>query len=390
MYGDFSSAKVMPGLLTHWPVLNKIAFEYYPLDLNEASNPFLVSWWPFALGDPALFHVSLQTACLDEELLAQKGFQASEILMADSVALLRRKIDNTSLAVQDGTMNSIITLAAIEFGKGNVRTSQMHIDGVRKLVDLRGGINAVRQTSPLTARMICWVSMLVSGYPRFSTQDDKGVGDGIPPIAEWQADHQLLDKEVVDIIGCDVDQEVLNVLTRLRRIFQRAELTPIQPTQLHDLTCFIVHRLLPTREGEAMNEQTLITECIRDAILLFMFVTQGPTYYSHTVILDTIIARQMANINLLDSGKCERNSLDVWFVAIGLVAAVESLQYQWWIERATSIALQLGIGSWLEVLCHIKSILWLQTPHGEKSFQIHWDPMLRALSSSQTLQLSLQ
>jgi hypothetical protein len=95
-------------------VLNKIAFQYYPLDLNASSNPFLVSWWPLALGDPALFHVSLQTACLDEELLAQKGFQASEILMADSVALLRRKVEDESQALQDGTMNSVITLAAIE------------------------------------------------------------------------------------------------------------------------------------------------------------------------------------------------------------------------------------------------------------------------------------
>jgi hypothetical protein len=95
-------------------VLTKIAFQYYPLDLDSTSNPFLVSWWPIALGDPALFHVSLQTACLDEERLAQKGFQTSELLMADSVTLLRRKVRNQTLAVQDGTMNSVITLAAIE------------------------------------------------------------------------------------------------------------------------------------------------------------------------------------------------------------------------------------------------------------------------------------
>lgn len=98
-------------------VLNEIVFQYYPLDLNT-SNPFLVSWWPLALGDPALFHVSLQTACLNEEFRARKGFEASEILMADSVALLRRKVENASLAVEDGTMNSVITLAAIEVRSG--------------------------------------------------------------------------------------------------------------------------------------------------------------------------------------------------------------------------------------------------------------------------------
>lgn len=32
----------------------------------------------------------------------------------------------------------------------------MHVNGLKKLVDMRGGINAVRQTSPLTARMISW------------------------------------------------------------------------------------------------------------------------------------------------------------------------------------------------------------------------------------------
>ena len=95
-------------------VLKKIAFEYYPLDLSSDSNPFLVSWWPLALKDSALFHVSLQTACLDEELRVRNGFQTSDLLMADSVALLRSKMDNISFAIQDETINSIITLAAIE------------------------------------------------------------------------------------------------------------------------------------------------------------------------------------------------------------------------------------------------------------------------------------
>ncbi|KAG9564442.1 hypothetical protein KCU97_g17024, partial [Aureobasidium melanogenum] len=143
--------------------LTKIAFQYYPLDMKECSNPFIVSWWPLALGDPALFHVSLQTACLDEELLAQRGFQTSDLLMADSVTLLRRKVQDQGLAIQDSTMNSVITLAAIEFGKGNVEVSQMHIQGVRRMVHARGGIHEVKRTSPLTARMVsCLILKMTS------------------------------------------------------------------------------------------------------------------------------------------------------------------------------------------------------------------------------------
>jgi hypothetical protein len=78
------------------------------------SNPFVVSWWPLALADPALFHVSLQTASLDVERRGQKGFPISELLMMDSVSLVRRKIEDSSIAFQDETLDSVVTLAAIE------------------------------------------------------------------------------------------------------------------------------------------------------------------------------------------------------------------------------------------------------------------------------------
>lgn len=41
----------------------------------------------------------------------------------------------------------------------------MHVDGAKRLVDLRGGINAVRQTSPLTARMISWYVNALHSHP---------------------------------------------------------------------------------------------------------------------------------------------------------------------------------------------------------------------------------
>lgn len=84
------------------------------------SNPFVVSWWPQALADGALFHVSLQTASLDVELRAGQGFAISELLMADSVALVRRKVESSVLAFQNETLNSVVTLAAIEVCSRNI------------------------------------------------------------------------------------------------------------------------------------------------------------------------------------------------------------------------------------------------------------------------------
>lgn len=76
--------------------------------------------------------------------------------MADSVHLVRLKIDDPSRAVQDETIDSVVTLAAIELGKGNTDISQTHIEGIKSMVRLRGGIHQVKLVSPLTARMTAW------------------------------------------------------------------------------------------------------------------------------------------------------------------------------------------------------------------------------------------
>ncbi|KAJ5815165.1 hypothetical protein N7474_006942 [Penicillium riverlandense] len=361
-------------------VLHKIAFQYYPLDLNPVSNPFLISWWPLALGDPALFHVSLQTACLDEELLAQRGFRISEILMADSVTLLRRKIEDTTLAVQDGTLNSVITLATIEFGKGNINVSEMHVDGVKKLVHMRGGINAVRQTNPLTARMVSWVSMLIMGYPQFETQDDLGIGDGIPPVPEWRLESTTIDDNPPELSSVFTDHAVRNVFIRLRILFQRAQRIPYTPSRLHDLTCFVVHRLLSSPDT-GKSQSTPVTECIRHAIILYMFIIQGPTYYPHGVILNTLVTRYIEHLNQLELTPRVHDSLDIWLLAVGMVASFDTTHHVVLVEKARDIAANLPLDNWHDAFIYIKSVLWLETEEGEGIFRLHWDPILGAANA---------
>ncbi|KXH49145.1 hypothetical protein CNYM01_06927 [Colletotrichum nymphaeae SA-01] len=359
--------------------LHKIAFEYYPLDLNATSNPFLVSWWPLALGDPALFHVSLQTACLDEELLAQKGFQSSEILMADSVALLRRKVQDDSMAIQDGTMNSVITLAAIEFGKGNIQVSEMHVDGVKRLVNMRGGINSVRQTSPLTARMVSWVSMIVTGLPQFETQNDVGIGDGVPTPPEWQIDPTILDSDLSHLGEVEIENEVENVLIRLRSIFRRAQQVPLQPTRLHDLSCFVIHRLLLSAP-EVVEPHSASSESIRLATILYIFIIQGPTYYSHAVIFNTIVNRLMESLVELVPYAHSSNSLFVWLLTVGMVASQGTQHYTWLTGLAKDAVALNQVKSWVSVLACLRSVLWLDIVHGEDIFRSHWETIFGCLN----------
>jgi multisubunit Na+/H+ antiporter MnhF subunit len=222
--------------------------------------------------------------------------------------------------------------------------------------------------------------MLIMGHPQFETQDDVGIGDGIPPIPEWQLDPTALHDDLSEFNSIDVDSTVKNVFLRLRNVFQRAQRIPFPTTQLHDLTCFVVHRLLLSASETTNPQSSPSTECIRYAIILYMFVIHGPTYYSHAVILNTVVTRFMEHLKQLESIPRVYDSLDVWLLAIGIVSSTGTIHYQWFMERARAMDASLALGNWDDALKRIKSILWLETLQGEDIFRPHWDAILSAVS----------
>ncbi|EHK20600.1 uncharacterized protein TRIVIDRAFT_58856 [Trichoderma virens Gv29-8] len=340
------------------------------------SNPFIVSWWPLALADQALFHVSLQTASLYEELQAQKGFPISDLLMVDSIALVRRRIEDSSLAFQDETLDSVVTLAAIEHGKGNIEASRMHIDGVKRMVSIRGGIDELKQRSPLTARMVSWVSLLVMEEPQFPTKDDSGQGDGISAIPQWQIVSTDAETHNANLDKLNITPAMSNILSRLRSIFHHSSLTN---TQLHDLTCFVMHKLLllpPSTDANANPVQSAASECLRYATALYMLILHGTTYYSHVGLANAIILQLKSHLATMLRNDSIRDPLGIWAISVGMVATVCTRNHEWFTDQACVAAAALGLNTWEDVLTYLQSILWVRVPQ-EELFRQEWEEALK-------------
>lgn len=356
------------------------------------SNPFVVSWWPLALADPALFHVSLQTASLDLDLRAQKGFANSEILMADSVSLVRRKITDPVSALQDETMDSIITLAAIEYGKGNTDVSAVHIDGVKRLVKLRGGINHVKRLNPLTARMVAWyvlfdnhpcqladirrVSMVVTQTPQFSTQDHDGSDEAIAPISQWhKASGDLFELNPVLANIPLLDSDITDVLCRLHNLFDSNQHS-LSSTDLHDLACYVVHRLLlwsPQRQADSFPCDLATSGIVRHALVLYLLIIHGPTYFSHAQLqyaTSLKLQGQMEHtwFNLMTN----HGSLAIWLLSIGMVASDGTPEGHWFIKQARTATEYLGLQTWNDIVVCLQNVVWLNLPTAASMFQQKW------------------
>jgi len=211
------------------------------------------------------------------------------------------------------------------------------------------------------------------GAPQFQTQDDAGIGDGISPVPEWQLELTSPHEDLLEVGDIITDPVVLNVFARLRNILQRAHQMPFPTTQLHDLTCFTVHRLLSSISDPIVSLTSPLTECIRYGILLFMFTIQGPTYYSHAVIFNTFARQFTANLKPLNSVPRVYGSLDIWLYSVGMVASVGTADYQWYTAKARDIAAYIQVVDGDEAMDCVKSVLWLEAPHADGVFRHHWN-----------------
>lgn len=220
--------------------------------------------------------------------------------------------------------------------------------------------------------------MLIMGHPQFETQDDAGMGHGIPLPLEWQLASDASDDEVPCLDRDDVGPEIWSVLARLRSIFHRAQHTPFPATLLHDLTCFVIHRLLLSAPDSDDDEAAPLTEALRYAIISYMFLTQGPTYFSHMAIFQKVVSHLARHLQRLESSFRPHDELRLWLLAVAMVATAGTENYPHIVEQARLTAAWLQLHNSADALCRVKSILWLETPCGEAILQPHWDAVLGA------------
>lgn len=313
--------------------------------------------------------------------------------MADSVSLVRLKVKDPTLAIQDETMNAVVTLAAIELGKGNADVSRTHIEGVKSMVRMRGGIENVKATSPLTARMVSWyarvlydliwctchtdvnrVSMIVMQHPQFTIQDDSVSEDtGIAPILPWHKAAEFYEDSAFPLTRTlGLDPIIGDILRRLRNLFHNPERFTISPPEFHDLTCFILHRLLILGSQQAPHTGT--SESVRVAIAIYMLIIHGPTYYSHAGLQYKLMQElrvYLAECFSTVSSICA--PLATWLVSVGMVASKGTPESLWFQAKAKDFTRNLGVYDWKGVLDHLEEVLWAPRVLTEQEFRESWE-----------------
>jgi hypothetical protein len=219
--------------------------------------------------------------------------------------------------------------------------------------------------------------MIVMQSPQFTTQDDCGHGDGIVPIPQWLEAAEHVDEstmQLLDTLG--LDPTICDMLGRLRILLHRHNCLSLSTTDFHDLTCFVLHRLLDQTYNLAHCEDShanTISESIRYATALYMLMTHGPTYYSHLGLQYTMTLQLKFHLErCLDLILCNTTPLAIWLLSVGMVASDGTSDYHWFTAKTKEIASALEIQTWENVLSSLREVLWMEKQRTETTYRESW------------------
>lgn len=229
--------------------------------------------------------------------------------------------------------------------------------------------------SGILAKFRYRVAMLVTGTPQFPTQDDTGHGDGVDPTAQWQlVSSTTLEGPGLVFSDSDLDPAMSIILMRLRTIFHRQQQTPLSSTDLHDLTCFVLHKLflLPPFLPPG-SQRSLISECLRYAIVLYMLINHGTTYYSLQVVTATAFGKLDAYMGAVaDLGHRMDSDLRLWILMVSTVARPGASGHEERVQQVRDAAAEIGLDTWDEALGRLEGVLWMSTRQDSPFRQI-WE-----------------
>jgi hypothetical protein len=219
------------------------------------------------------------------------------------------------------------------------------------------------------------------GTPQFPAKDDFGNGDGISPIPQWQlvaADIEAPGRIFDDL---HINPALSSILSHLKTIFQDPRHSNLTNTALHDLTCYVIHRLLllpPLIDENPM--QSAASECLRYAAALYMLIIHGTTYYSHAGLAHILILQLRYHLTVLAGTSYMHEPHIIWALFTGMVSTVGGEGHQWFLNEISAAAEALDLKSWEDVLVRLQSILWIRVPQ-EELFRQTWNEIFEVATN---------
>jgi hypothetical protein len=353
-------------------------YRSFPWQPASTTNPTSAYYVPLVLNDIVLFHVTLQLATLrlKERSIKRPNLQH---LGSECVRLLRHRIETPHQeALSDATLAAVATMAAIEVCKmnprinqtsnvsqherGNIRMLKMHMDGLKTMINLRGGLQSVRLSSPMVANFIVWmfvVSLYENDFPVLDPMLPISIDDPTSTVSHFEDIAPIhTEPPEPDLPLMGLKEPITSILRSVQHVSQVVPSSAAYPTASTSLViltrmCSLLSHLL-----SIPSQSSFISEATRFAILLHVFTPWRGLPPDGSLAINRLLHSLIATLRTLVATNPPENNLVLWVFAVGGVAADGLPERQWFVSHLIHFADSMGIESWEEMKSRIRVVIW--------------------------------
>ncbi|KAF4631206.1 hypothetical protein G7Y89_g6916 [Cudoniella acicularis] len=346
--------------------------------------PIRKSLFCLAIHDKALFHTFLSHYAASYNARFEARDPAESVYHRTmAMKIVNERLEDPAQALSDGTIAAVANLAIYESANGELEDTMAHLDGLEKMVNLRGGL-LEGGFAPYVLRLIGWTDLncasALSQKPRFQTLNFAHLS---PQMIQ---DHEL-------------DSQEYDEATSQTNFFYTGNTTSLPHldkllTQLREFTTTVQKLtspdLLPPRENLFYSDKIYHFQH-----QLFTIIHSSPSFYTSLDKACSIVAllfccyalkdipftfriftKGVERLKILvalheenskgDDGVMGRNDGDeievkrklFWAVGLGALAAEGKDEWGWFVERIREMCVVMGVDCWDKARSILESVLW--------------------------------
>ncbi|KAI0967006.1 hypothetical protein F4678DRAFT_475465 [Xylaria arbuscula] len=331
--------------------------------------------------DSAYLHANIFSASyyFDAVLSQRPSCQSQRMIYhyGKTVTLLRKRllVDGDDMQLSNNTLFVILCLAGHAFSAGDLELAVHHLQGIRRIIDLRGGLSSLRGNQKLANEILrCDLGVAIhSGsnpilfrgaasphsyrmYPKLHVFLDKG-------DSNYSSKISLFSTSSTAIPGLEIDQQLsaawktmsdfCAVINLASKTDQRIDME----TFLHSMASIMYNLLDMSFESSSQNETVRLGLLSFSCGVFLPWSHLGMSYRHLNSLLQTHF-----------EGHAERTmdlpaELAVWLLMACAITIVDECDIDWAYDLLRTAASSYGITCWSQMRDMLMSVMWIGIVH---------------------------
>ncbi|CAI6100779.1 unnamed protein product [Clonostachys chloroleuca] len=338
----------------------------YPPKLGISLEEAKGMWLKVLFEDQATYECNLAMMQTCNEIYLGHGDSSSKALysLSRTVSHVKNKLESPD-ALSDSTMTLVLSLISQEQLKKFDSRAKIHLDGLRRMIELRGGLEQLEGKPPLLLK-VCKVDVVFAlqfGEPTIFFRDEmlrvraemasKGRFQrllALPPIHDMNTPNPLLKEVLLDVL--DVSTLINGNKSKL----------VVDLINFQEILMSVFYRLLRMHPLQGVPLSNDADAMYHLGLMIFM-LTLFITIEKQRILECSPVSEAVRELLDRDLSKSS-GELVLWFLLIGAIWT-STVEGDWILPKLQEIRQRLRLNGWEEVQCRIESFPWINVLHDE-------------------------